>query len=186
MPIASKLRFLKPTLLVILCYLLAMCILVYVTGPNRVRAIQEVEEFSSQLEGVIQPSPSLTPTEVVQIQLEGLSNDNSSIGILQCRTFASPGNRTVTGPLERFGRIVRSEEFAPLQNPDRTIIGKPTVDGEITRILVSVVAERKLRSYVWLLSKQTQPPFENCWMTDSVFAVESSNDERPRPLDEVN
>lgn len=185
--LAAKWRFLQPTVLVVACYFIAMTIIFGIAGPQRSGSDQVIQQVSSNLDALIQPSPALSVTEVVQIQLDGLSNTNQAEGILQCMTFASPGNRTVTGPLARFGRMVRSEEFSPLEHPDRVIIGKPMFENEIARILVSVVADRQLRSYIWLLSQQDEPPYENCWMTDSVFAVESPvDDEPPKALEEIH
>ena len=55
------------------------------------------------LGSVVLPRPDLAPGEVVRLQLAGLSDQKADgVGILQCYCFASPANRAVTGPLERF------------------------------------------------------------------------------------
>ena len=54
------------------------------------------------------PHPSLTAREVLTIQIEALrGNRGSGDGIAQCFAFASPGNRQQTGPVARFGAMLR-------------------------------------------------------------------------------
>ncbi len=85
--------------------------------------------------------------------------------------FASPDNLAITGPLEQFGHMVRSKTFRALTTPDRVLVGQTKfIDGK-ARVLVTLVEGRKLSCFVWVLSKQEQPPFEDCWMTDGVFPV---------------
>jgi hypothetical protein len=57
---------------------------------------------------VQEPSPLLSPDEVVKIQVAALKdNDASNSGIELTFRFASPENRSTTGPLDRFGRASR-------------------------------------------------------------------------------
>ena len=56
------------------------------------------------------PSPDLSPEDVVRIQVEALQrNDEPSpdAGIEAAFRFASPSNRRATGPLGRFSEMVR-------------------------------------------------------------------------------
>ena len=54
------------------------------------------------------PSPELSPDAVLDIQLKALQRADLDDGAMQVVfNFASPGNRAVTGPLERFDAMVR-------------------------------------------------------------------------------
>ena len=54
------------------------------------------------------PHPSLSARDVLTIQIEALRGDgNSGEGVAQCFAFASPGNRRQTGPVGRFGAMLR-------------------------------------------------------------------------------
>ena len=57
-----------------------------------------------------EPDPSLSPQDVVSIQIEALQNNDTPYedrGIEITFNFASPTNKRVTGPLERFKVMVR-------------------------------------------------------------------------------
>ena len=58
-----------------------------------------------------EPDPSLSPQDVVSIQIEALRNNDipyADRGIEVTFNFTSPANKRVTGPLERFKEIVRN------------------------------------------------------------------------------
>jgi len=185
----STFRFLRPTILAITCYLIAIFGTWWLSNRGDLKSKREnfhFEEFSSTVGSLVHPHPSIAAQEVVRIQLEGLSDHRQAEGILQCMTFASPGNRLVTGPLERFGRMVRSKPFSLFASSDRVQIGEPRlIDGK-ARVLVTLVNGRKLMSFVWVLSKQDEAPYEGCWMTDGVFPLEFDNGEdTPEPTNDV-
>ncbi len=120
---------------------------------------------------IVLPTPELTPSQVVETQLAGLADPKADgIGILQCYVMASPGNRNVTGPLDRFGAMVRHEPFACLAKPQATLVGQPEVEGVIAKLLVTVIDERQhMHAFTFLLAKQTAGPYKDCWMTEAVF-----------------
>jgi hypothetical protein len=122
-------------------------------------------------EGVQLPNPGLTPVEVVDLQLRGLAApEQDGIGILQCFCFASPGNRAATGPLDRFGQMVRQEPFACLGDARAVLMGKPQIDDRFAKLLVTVVDQRhQLRAFTFILFKQQGGPFADCWMTEAVY-----------------
>ena len=74
--------------------------------PKQVPALQQTA-----------PSPALNPGEVVRIQVEALrKNGPLNEGIELTYRFASPGNKQVTGPLDRFVRMVSSAPYDRLLN----------------------------------------------------------------------
>ena len=92
---------------------------------------------------VIFPNPELAPEEVVRLQLAGLSDAQpDGVGILQCFCLASPGNRVVTGPLERFGQMVRSEPYECMTRPRAVLIGSAQHGHDVARLLVTIIDEQ--------------------------------------------
>lgn len=142
-------------------------------------AVREIKYFADELGDVKSPEISLTPKEVVELQLLALSDEDRNRGIIQCMCFASPDNLVVTGPLEKFARIVRGEKFAALSDFDAYLIGDSIFKDENARVLVTVLADDQIHAFVWVLAKQTMQPYENCWMTDGVFPVETEDDWSP-------
>ncbi|MBA3484458.1 MAG: hypothetical protein H0T51_21865 [Pirellulales bacterium] len=120
---------------------------------------------------VVLPSDKLGPDEVVRLQLIGLSDQQADgVGILQCYCFAAPANRAVTGPLERFGAMVRQGPFHCMARPRALLVGRPQIDGHLARILVTVIDEdSRVRAFTFVLGRQQVAPFKDCWMTEAVL-----------------
>jgi hypothetical protein len=125
------------------------------------------------LSGVVFPNPDIPPEEVVRLQLAGLSDAKADgVGILQCFCLASPGNRVVTGPLERFGQMVRSEPYQCMARPRAVLIGRPQHGDDVARLLVTIIDdEHNVRAFAFVLGRQQEPPFKDCWMTEAVLSA---------------
>jgi len=125
------------------------------------------------LSRVIFPNPNLPPEEVVRLQLAGLSDAKADgVGILQCFCLASPGNRVVTGPLERFGQMVRNEPYHCMTRPRAILIGRPQHGDDVARLLVTIIDdEHHVRAFAFVLSRQKEKPFQDCWMTEAVLSA---------------
>ena len=68
---------------------------------------------------LIKPKNSIKPLEVVEIQLNGLKNNNEpyeDFGIEQTWEFAHPNNKKYTGPLEKFKSMLKSDMYEMLIN----------------------------------------------------------------------
>ena len=126
------------------------------------------------------PKPELTPQQVIEIQVEALQkNDVPSpdAGIATTFRFASPSNRKVTGPLDRFALIVKSPNYKPMINHRIAGYGPVRVRGDLAVARVTIVAaDGKAFEYEFRLSKD---PESNCWFTDGVILIP----EKP-PIDE--
>jgi len=181
-------HFLRPTIIVVVCYAIAMLVAMFVQqNTGQQNELDQLGEFASSVELFKVPAPEVEVQDVVKIQLAGLSDEDSARGVLQCRAFASPDNRAATGTAEQFARVVRNERFRILTSPERVLVGKPTFDERNNaRVLVTLIDGKKLKSFVWVLSKQTESPYADCWMTDGVFPlVSGSAGETPaRPVDD--
>jgi hypothetical protein len=118
------------------------------------------------------PQPDLSPEQVVQYQVTSLQqNDNpkSDAGIERTFRFASPSNKEATGPLEKFVRIVKSPAYSPLLNNRASSILGSEVQGNQAKVGVKIVAaDGREWTYVFILTKQSEGDFNNCWMTDGV------------------
>ena len=164
--------FLRPTLLVLLCYSIAIGAAYLLSKPSDTTDdLEAIDSVAVGVSNLTDPDPSITPEQVVRIQLRGLSDEDAAAGIMQCMHFASPDNRAVTGPLQRFAEMVRNQKFQALSNPDRFLVGSAEMVQGNARVLVTLMDDRQLHSYVWVLSKQDAAPYENCWMTDAVIPL---------------
>jgi hypothetical protein len=123
------------------------------------------------------PDPRLSPAEVVRLQVDALRafrSDQSAIS--QCYALASPANRAVTGPLDRFTAMVQNPTYRSLVIQTSALVGQELVRGGQATVLVTVLDEsRTPHGFRFFLSKQADQPYVNCWMTDAVLP------ERPLP-----
>lgn len=173
-------HFFRPTAWVFLALFAVLAFRLVAGGWGHPQSIQARDDVADSLSALgadrIQlPAPELTPDEVVRTQLAGLADPAPhGVGILQCWAFASPGNRRVTGPLDRFGRMVRDGAFACLARPQATLIGRPCIEGDVARVLVTVIDDQQqMQGFQFILSRQKDDPFAGCWMTEAVFPVTS-------------
>lgn len=169
--------FLRPTLIVVALFVVALGVanatfLRQSTSESSGPAGRPAADLSQyDLHLIELPRPELSAEDVVEIQLAALRRaDPEGLGVLQCFVFASPGNRQVTGPLERFGRMVREAPYASLGRARAVLIGRPQVDRDAARILVTVVDEAaQVRAFAFVLAKQKSAPVAGCWMTEAVL-----------------
>jgi hypothetical protein len=118
----------------------------------------------------LMPAPSLTPKQVVRIQLEALrDNDEDDRGIAVAFRFASPANKQSTGPIERFTAMLKGPLYSPMLGFIEADYEKPEVRGTSARLKVKLYGSGgQVIVYVFYLSKQTEDPYSDCWMTDAV------------------
>lgn len=120
----------------------------------------------------VSPSPELEPSEVVQIQLEALrDNDEADNGIAVAFRFASPRNKASTGPLLRFIRMIEEGPYRLMLEFEHASYMPTLVEGVHAVQRVILVGRQEIRSYDFLLQRQTGPPCEGCWMTEAVIVV---------------
>jgi len=131
-----------------------------------------VSPESNELEDLAEkfPVPELTPLDVVQIQMDAFQkNDETNQGIAIAFRFASPANQSLTGPIERFTGMIRSGAYAAMVNSVDLVYGEVVIRGPIAQVPVTVIsADGSSLSYLFTLGKQTQDPYDQCWMTESV------------------
>ena len=134
---------------------------------NDGRRLEEASELIGSL-----PSPDLSPEDVVKIQMEALQRAaHSPQAFADCYAFASLANRRVFGRLEQFKSMLE-RSYSSLIGHRSVLIGRARIEGDFAYVLVTGIdSENGGMSFEFLLSKQQQSPFQNCWMTDTVFEV---------------
>ena len=128
----------------------------------------------------IAPSPEYAAEEVVGIQMRALGKNDSpreNAGIEITFRFASPSNRKVTGPLDRFQNLFLNPAYKPMINHSQLEVGVATYEGDSATVPVLVIDSNGGSSgFMFSLTRQTVPPYEDCWMTDSVIPVRIPKD----------
>ena len=121
------------------------------------------------LSDALVPVPELSPGDVVRIQLEALrNNDERDRGIEVAFRFASPANRANTGPLPRFIRMIKQGPYALMLDFRRAAYGTVELRDNQARQRVTLTGAHARVSYWFHLSRQSEAPWADCWMTDAV------------------
>jgi hypothetical protein len=117
-----------------------------------------------------EPHPGFTPAQVVRIQLSALRrNGPDDAGIAACFRFASPANQQQTGPLERFARLIADGPYSIMLRYQSIRYGQLRIDGDSAEQAVILVDhDGTPAAFLFTLSRQIDPPYVGCWMTDSV------------------
>ena len=129
-------------------------------------------EETRQAQSSVQPSPKLSPAEVIQIQIKALGKNDEpheNAGIEMTFRFASPANKRATGPLDRFIGMVSSPAYRPMLNHRKAKYGEIQVtENKAVQSVVLTAQDGKKIGYVFTLSKQHGGQYDECWMTDGV------------------
>jgi len=117
------------------------------------------------------PGPDLAAREVVEIQLEALSDNDTptpNAGIERVWAFAHPNNRAVTGPLARFKRMLKGPGYGVLIDHSRAEIVALGEGGNRAVYRVRVLArDGGFYRFRWQLEKASLDAGE-AWMTTGV------------------
>ena len=127
----------------------------------------------------LHPSPTYSPQDVVRIQIGALARNDrphEDAGIEITFRFASPDNRRMTGPLNRFVAMLKNPLYRHMLNHEEAEFGPAMIEQSLAQVPVILTSEEGERAgFVFTLSRQSGGEFDSCWMTDSVvrFRVRS-------------
>ena len=129
--------------------------------------------FSYAFGDLIKPNIEIEPKKVVKIQLSALmKNDNpyKDRGIIQTWEFAHPNNQKITGPLEKFKNMIKTDSYSMLINHSNHEILEIYMSSKIATFEVTVLDdEKKYYKFKWQVEKyDREGQLKNCWLTTAV------------------
>ena len=129
--------------------------------------------LSNSYADLIKPNSKLKPFDVLMIQLDSLKNNNipyKDAGIEQTWEFAHPTNKAVTGPLERFKKMIYTDSYKILiKHENNNIVAIKKSSNKFVYKVYVLSKEKKKYYYIWQIEKVEQEgKFKNCWMTTGV------------------
>ena len=122
---------------------------------------------------LIKPNSSIQPAEVVKIQLLGLQKNNEKFkdsGIEQTWNFAHPNNKQATGPLDRFKKMIKGNNYQMMINHlSHTITQTRSGDNWVQFEVILLDKEKTYHKFNWQVEKYSgDGPLNNCWLTTMV------------------
>ncbi len=134
------------------------------------------------------PAKSLSPTEVVRIQLAALAHNavlGGDMGIDVTWRFASPSNKAATGPFVRFRDMVKAG-YPEILDHRRFVLGELDLTAiEAKQVVVLEDQAGAVHAYLWVLGLQEDGAYRGCWMTDAVIELRTTETEGPKADDSV-
>ena len=129
--------------------------------------------FSYAFGDLIKPNIEIEPKKVVKFQLSALmKNDNpyKDSGIIQTWEFAHPNNQKITGPLEKFKNMIKTDSYSMLINHSNHEILEVYMSSKIATFEVTVLDdEKKYYKFKWQVEKyDREGQLKNCWLTTAV------------------
>jgi len=122
---------------------------------------------------LLKPKRDILPSEVVKIQLNGLQNNDSHFkdgGIEQTWNFAHPNNKRVTGPLDNFKRMIKSDSYQMMIDHLSHTITEVGSSDKWAQFEVIILDRNKIyHKFNWQVEKYTvDGTLKDCWMTTMV------------------
>ena len=119
------------------------------------------------------PNNSILPAEVIKIQLVALMNNDTKFkdsGIEQTWNFAHPSNKKVTGPLDKFKRMIKGDSYQMMINHLSHTITKLGSGENWAQFEVILLDKDKIyHKFNWQVEKyETDGPLKDCWLTTMV------------------
>ena len=129
--------------------------------------------FSYAFGDLIKPNIEIEPKKVVKIQLLALmKNDNpyKDRGIIQTWEFAHPNNQKITGPLEKFKNMIKTDSYSMLINHSNHEVLEVYMSNKIATFEVTVLDnKKKYYKFKWQVEKyDREGQLKNCWLTTAV------------------
>ena len=122
---------------------------------------------------LLKPTSDIKPSEVVRIQLLGLQKndlDYKDSGIEQTWNFAHPNNKKVTGPLDNFKMMIKSDSYQMMINHLSHTITKLGSSDKWAQFEVIILDKEKIyHKFNWQVEKYlSDGPLKDCWLTTMV------------------
>ena len=122
---------------------------------------------------LLKPNNSISPKEVVSIQLSGLKNNDQAYkdsGIEQTWNFAHPNNKRVTGPLDNFKRMIKSESYQMMIDHLSHTITELSSNDKLAQFEVIILDKNKIyHKFNWQVEKYIlEGELKDCWLTTMV------------------
>ena len=122
---------------------------------------------------LLNPSSAIAPKEVVKIQLSGLQQNDLEFkdsGIEQTWNFAHPNNKKVTGPLNKFKRMIKGASYQMMIDHLSHTITEVGGSNKSVQFEVIILDKNKIyHKFNWQVEKYTEEGLlKDCWLTTMV------------------
>lgn len=133
----------------------------------------------------VQPSPEHSPTDVVRFQLAALKKmdqPHPGAGVELVYAFLSPDQRDTIEGLDQLAALFARPPFHHLVGFKSAKLDVARISGNHAQQLVQIQIKDNLYAfYVFLLTKQEEGEYADCWMTVGLLPMKLQVGEAPPP-----
>ncbi len=142
------------------------------TSVESLPGLPETEPMPARPMNLLMPVDTRSPKQVVEIQMKALfAYHHNRAAIHQVFAHASPANRAVSGPPEKFEQMILQPRYNALVSSKHCMVGQAVERGKVAAVLVTTVDRQgRMTVFRFFLSIQTDT-YPGCWMTDGVFCL---------------
>lgn len=127
--------------------------------------------------GSLEPNTSFLPQDVVKIVVDSLQKNDESKnddGIATVFQFASPSNRSYTGPLPRFTQMIKRGFSDMLNHAGARFDPMEVNENTAVQAVWLITSNGTEVGYAFQLRKQPSGEFAGMWMTEGVLPLGKS------------
>ena len=122
---------------------------------------------------ILKPIAEIKPEQVIKIQLSALMKNDTPYkdrGIIQTWEFAHPKNQKMTGPIERFKKMMKTDSYSMLINHSNHEILEVYTSNKVATFEVTILdKEKKYYKFKWQVEKyKGESALNDCWLTTAV------------------
>ena len=132
--------------------------------------------FQLQLKNFVQPNTELTAYQILALQLKSLKNNKrlkQDRGIQQVFIFAHPENKKVTGPIDKFTQMLKSDTYSMFLDHDEAKVAVMHQDQFHEVYLIRVFKGKESRDFLWTLITYIDNNKIPYWYTVNVIPVDT-------------
>jgi len=124
------------------------------------------------------PNTHLQPEDVVEIVLDALANNDTpytDAGIETTFNFASPSNKSQTGPLEQFAVMIKGPVYGVMVGHKSHELIETVVNNSRAYQLVRLITAGGVAAhFAFRLGLQPDGEFKGMWMTEAVWPLDGA------------
>ena len=123
------------------------------------------------------PNPRLQPEDVVEIVLDALAKNDTpyaNAGIETTFNFASPSNKAVTGPLDRFITMVKGPVYSVMVDHKSHVLSEVVITNNRAYQWVRLItASGATVHFGFRLGLQSEGKYKGMWLTEVVWPLDA-------------
>lgn len=121
------------------------------------------------------PAPELTPEEVVWLQVTSIRESRlRPQDLVPCYSLTSPATRAAFGSFDHFASLIATAPYSEIALSRDFQVQNAEIKNNLAIVPVTLLSnDDHAHEFRFLLTKQRELPYRECWMTESFMLDDS-------------